>query len=131
MIYGFAAATPLSIWFALRQLTGLKVILMTTVCLYGYSLFVFIPATVRYGFIPLVWSLALRYTTSYYTLLTHPINTSPQTLSAVNACQLCCLYPSPLISWLAMIGATASSTLFLLVTPPALSPCPFLSINLS
>ena len=49
MIYGFAAGTPLSIWFALRQLTGLKVVLMTTVCLYGYSLFVFIPATVRHS----------------------------------------------------------------------------------
>jgi hypothetical protein len=47
VVYGFAAGAPLGIWFALRQLTGLKVAIITTVCLYGYSLTVFIPAVVR------------------------------------------------------------------------------------
>ena len=48
VIYGFAAFAPLTIWFIFKQFEqGLKFV--TIVCLYGYSLLVFIPATVSFG----------------------------------------------------------------------------------
>ena len=45
LIYGFASCVPLGIWFILRQL-GINLKIVTCVSLYGYSLFVFLPATV-------------------------------------------------------------------------------------
>ena len=45
LVYTFAAGVPLGIWFILRQLTDAKMKLITLVCLYGYSLLTFIPAT--------------------------------------------------------------------------------------
>ena len=45
LIYGFASIVPLCIWFTLKQLEA-KVKLITVICLYGYSLFHFIPAAV-------------------------------------------------------------------------------------
>jgi len=44
LIYGFAGGVPLVLWFGLRQLDA-KVRLITSLCLYGYSLAIFIPAT--------------------------------------------------------------------------------------
>ena len=49
LVYGFAGCVPLGIWFILRQYEAndLKSIpLITAVCVYGYSLISFIPATV-------------------------------------------------------------------------------------
>lgn len=46
VIYGFASGAPTAIWFVLRQL-GSSTKLVHVISLYGYSLFVFIPATVR------------------------------------------------------------------------------------
>jgi hypothetical protein len=43
VVYTFAAAAPVTIYFVLRQF-GLTTPLMTIVCLYGYSLLSFIPA---------------------------------------------------------------------------------------
>lgn len=45
LVYTFAAGVPLGIWFILRQLTDAKMKLITLICLYGYSLLTFIPAT--------------------------------------------------------------------------------------
>jgi hypothetical protein len=45
LVYTFAAGVPLSLWFIFRQLTEAKMKLITLICLYGYSLLVFIPAT--------------------------------------------------------------------------------------
>ena len=45
LIFGFAFGAPVAIWFLLKQINStLKMV--TVGCLYGYSLFVFIPATV-------------------------------------------------------------------------------------
>jgi hypothetical protein len=45
LVFGFAIGAPLGIWFVLKQLSpNLRAV--TIGCLYGYSLFVFIPATV-------------------------------------------------------------------------------------
>lgn len=41
-VYGFAAGAPACLWLLLRQFEP-KVKLITILCLYGYSLFVFIP----------------------------------------------------------------------------------------
>lgn len=46
LIFGFAFGAPLAIWFGLKQI-NLNLKIVTIGCLYGYSLFVFIPATVR------------------------------------------------------------------------------------
>ena len=46
LVFGFAVGAPVGIWFVLKQhTTTLRVV--TVGCLYGYSLFIFIPATVR------------------------------------------------------------------------------------
>jgi len=43
LVYSFASACPVSLYFIFRQL-DIKLKLITAICLYGYSLFVFIPA---------------------------------------------------------------------------------------
>lgn len=51
LIYSFAAGVPAVMWLGLRQFNA-KLKLITAVCLYGYSLLVFIPVSVnenRYG----------------------------------------------------------------------------------
>lgn len=46
VVYGFMVVVPTLIWFLFRQLeTSTR--LITVICVYGYSLFVFIPAAVR------------------------------------------------------------------------------------
>lgn len=45
LIYGFAAGVPLAIYLTLGQY-GARLALINCVCLYGYSLFVYIPAAV-------------------------------------------------------------------------------------
>jgi hypothetical protein len=49
VVFGFTAAVPTVIWFIFKQLleTQYQIRLITALCLYGYSLFVFIPAAVR------------------------------------------------------------------------------------
>lgn len=50
IIYGFATAIPVALWLILRHYeANLK--LVTSICIYGYSLFVFIPAAVSFIFI--------------------------------------------------------------------------------
>ena len=71
VVYGFAIGAPFLYYLLFRHLES-NVKLITAVCLYGYTSFVFIPAT------------------------------------------MLCLLPSHLISWLALLGAAAASTLFLL-----------------
>lgn len=44
LVYSFVGIVPLSLWFILRQLEA-KVKLISLICLYGYSLFIFIPAS--------------------------------------------------------------------------------------
>lgn len=46
VIYSFASGAPAAIWFVLGQF-GVTTRIADIVCLYGYSMFVFIPATVR------------------------------------------------------------------------------------
>jgi hypothetical protein len=48
LVYGFALGIPAAIWFLFRQLVEApyQIHLIQALCLYGYSLFVFIPATV-------------------------------------------------------------------------------------
>lgn len=43
VIYGFSSSVPVVIWFILKQL-GASLRLMNTICLYGYSLTIFVPA---------------------------------------------------------------------------------------
>lgn len=43
VIYGFSGSVPLIIWFILRQM-GSTMKLINAVCLYGYSLTIFVPA---------------------------------------------------------------------------------------
>jgi len=45
LVFGFAGCVPVSIWFVLRQLDA-KVKLINIICLYGYALFIYIPASV-------------------------------------------------------------------------------------
>ena len=45
LVYTFAAGVPCGVWFIFRQLTDAKLKLITLICLYGYSLLTFIPAT--------------------------------------------------------------------------------------
>lgn len=46
LVYGFAAFAPLVIWFVFKQYDAtLKFV--SVVCLYGYSLTIFIPTVVR------------------------------------------------------------------------------------
>jgi hypothetical protein len=45
VIYGFSGAVPLLIWFVLKQM-GSTLRLINVICLYGYSLTVFIPAAI-------------------------------------------------------------------------------------
>ena len=46
LVYGFAGAAPVVIWFVFKQYDAtLKFV--SVVCLYGYSLTIFIPAVVR------------------------------------------------------------------------------------
>lgn len=45
VIYGFSGGVPLTIWFILRQM-GATMRLITAVCLYGYSLTIFVPAAI-------------------------------------------------------------------------------------
>ena len=45
LVYTFAAGVPVGVWFIFRQLTDAKLKLITLICLYGYSLLTFIPAT--------------------------------------------------------------------------------------
>lgn len=46
IVYGFAIAVPLVVYIILGQY-GARFKYITALCLYGYSLFVYIPATVR------------------------------------------------------------------------------------
>lgn len=45
VVYGFAAGVPLVVWFVLRQADG-KLPFIQALCLYGYSMLVYIPAAV-------------------------------------------------------------------------------------
>ena len=45
IVYGFAGSVPVIIWFVLRQMEA-KLSLISAICLYGYSLFIYIPASV-------------------------------------------------------------------------------------
>jgi hypothetical protein len=45
LVYGFAGGVPLALWFVFRQFEA-RLRLITAICLYGYSLFIFIPAAV-------------------------------------------------------------------------------------
>jgi len=46
LVYGFAGVAPVLIWFVFKQYDAtLKFV--SVVCLYGYSLTIFIPAVVR------------------------------------------------------------------------------------
>jgi hypothetical protein len=45
VIYGFSGGVPLVVWFVLRQMDA-KLKLINAICLYGYSLTIFIPAAV-------------------------------------------------------------------------------------
>ena len=70
LIFGFVFGAPLAIWFGLKQI-NLNLKIVTIGCLYGYSLFVFIPATVRYYIIKrtthtIIFNLCLFMT--YYLL---------------------------------------------------------------
>lgn len=69
LIYGFAGGAPVGIWFALRQF-GAPTKLISIISLYGYSLFVYIPATVRlHSFPAFITSLISSATlTTYYDL---------------------------------------------------------------
>ena len=49
LIYGFAAGVPAVIWLLLRQYDA-KLCLVTSICVYGYSLFVYIPASASFHF---------------------------------------------------------------------------------
>jgi ABC-type dipeptide/oligopeptide/nickel transport system permease component len=99
LIYGFAGGAPVGIWFALRQF-GAPTKLISIISLYGYSLFVYIPATVRlHSFPEFITSLISSATlTTYYNLFM----------------QLICVYPSNTLSWLSLTLATMASSIFLL-----------------
>ena len=45
LVYGFTAAVPALLWFLFRQLEQ-PVKFITLLCLYGYALFIFVPASV-------------------------------------------------------------------------------------
>jgi hypothetical protein len=46
IVYSYAFVVPLFVYLALRY-AGVRLALVDTICLYGYSLFVYIPASVR------------------------------------------------------------------------------------
>ena len=71
VIYGFSSSVPIAIWFILRQM-GSSLRLITSLCLYGYSLTSFLIAAVI------------------------------------------CVAPSEMVHWLALLGAAAASSLFLI-----------------
>ena len=97
LIYGFAGGAPVGIWFALRQF-GATTKLIAIISLYGYSLFVYIPATVRlHRFLDVTQISNSNLTTLYHLYM-----------------QLICVYPSNTLSWLALFSATIASSIFLL-----------------
>lgn len=88
----FMGFAPAVLWLVFRTYEE-KLRYVSLLCLYGYSLFIFIPAVVSlYSFI-----LILHYL-SYVVLLL----------------QLLCLVPSVLVTWLALLSAALTSALFLL-----------------
>jgi len=97
IVYGFAVAVPLVMYIILGQY-GARFKYITALCLYGYSLFVYIPATVRSK---LAFFLKTRPHFPYHCIFRiHP--------------QFVCAMPSDAMSWVALFGAAAVSGLFLL-----------------
>lgn len=45
VVYGFVCIAPMAVWILFRQLE-IQINLLPIICLYGYSLFVYIPAAV-------------------------------------------------------------------------------------
>jgi hypothetical protein len=45
LIYGFALGAPSAVWFVFKQYEP-NLLLMSTICLYGYSLTIYVPAVV-------------------------------------------------------------------------------------
>jgi hypothetical protein len=94
LIYGFAVIAPGSIWMVLRQYDA-NLRFITILCLYGYSLFVFLPAVVSVFYC-------------------HRYELSLSRNSWLLNVQLVCLIPSAYLDDMALFAAGALSSLFLL-----------------